>query len=364
MSYDNQSTQPVEYVYQQTGQTGAEPRKPKRGCCGCFSMALIGGVILLTLLVFGGILVAGTLIYTSFSREVEAGVAKLDTARERETFETTRIFDRNGDLLWEFFGEGNRTQIPLAQVPQSMINATISVEDDSFYQNTGLDLPSVAAALLANYKNPEARPVGGSTITQQLVRHIVFDYDERTAVSYNRKAKEIVLASLMDQKYSKDEILEMYFNEIYYGNLAYGVEAAAQTYFGKPAANLTAGEASLLAGLPQSPVELDPFTNFEGAKERQWLILNLMVGDGYLTQAEAESIYQEPINFAVQEVSLTAPHFAVYARQQLEEMFGADVVANGGLQVTTTLDLDYQRLHSGCGGGMGPHGRWDSRISR
>jgi len=340
MSYDNQSTQPGQAVYQQT----AVPPKQKRGCCGCFSMALVGGVLLLTLLIFGGVAVAGTLIYSNFSQEIEAGVAKLDTARERETFETTRIFDRKGQLLWEFFGEGKRTQIPLAQVPQMLINATISVEDDSFYQNTGLDIPAVAAALLANYKNPDARPVGGSTITQQIVRHIVFDYDERTAVSYNRKAKEIVLASLMDQKYSKDEILEMYLNEIYYGNLAYGVEAAAQTYFGKPATSLTAGEATLLAGLPQSPVELDPFTNFEGAKERQWLLLNLMVGDGYISQSEAESIYQEPLNFAIQEVSLAAPHFAVYARQQLEALFGADVVANGGLQVTTTLDLDYQRL--------------------
>ncbi|PID86915.1 MAG: penicillin-binding protein [Chloroflexi bacterium] len=341
MSYDHQSTQSG---YAANQQAPEEPQKPKRGCCGCFSTALIGGVFMLTLLVFGGVLVAGTIIYTNFSREIEAGVAKLDTARERETFETTRIFDRNGKLLWEFFGEGKRTQIPLDQVPQYLINATISVEDDSFYQNTGLDLPAVAAALLANYKNPDARPVGGSTITQQIVRHIVFDYDERTAVSYNRKAKEIVLAWLMDQKYSKDEILEMYLNEIYYGNLAYGIEAAAQTYFGKSAAELTIGEATLLSGLPQSPIELDPYANLEGAKERQWLILNLMVGDGYISQADAESAYQEPLNFAVQEVSLEALHFVVYARQQLETMFGADVVANGGLQVTTSLDLDYQHL--------------------
>ncbi|MFO7679060.1 MAG: transglycosylase domain-containing protein [Chloroflexota bacterium] len=338
MSYDNQSG-PI--IYQQPP---TAPQKQKRGCCGCFSMALVGGVVLLTLLIFGGITAAGTLIYANFSREIEAGVAKLDTARERETFETTRIFDRNGVLLWEFFGEGKRTQIPLAQVPPHLRQATISVEDDSFYQNTGLDLTALAAALLANYKNPDSRPVGGSTITQQIVRHIVFDYDERTAVSYNRKAKEIVLAWLMDQKYSKDEILEVYLNEIYYGNLAYGVEAAAQTYFGKAADDLTLGEATLLSGLPQSPVELDPYTNFDGVKERQWLVLNLMVGDGALSQTQAEAAYQEPLNFAVQEVSLAAPHFAVYARQQLEAMFGADVAANGGLQVTTSLDLNYQRL--------------------
>lgn len=301
-------------------------------------------ILLLACLVFGGAAVAGTLVYANLSREIESGVAKLDAARERETFETTRLFDRNGELLWEFFGEGKRTAIPLSQMPQSLLYATISVEDDTFYQNTGLNIPALVAALVANYRNPDVRPVGGSTITQQIVRHIAFDYEERTAVSYNRKAKEIILAWIMDQKYSKDEILEMYLNEIYYGNLAYGVEAAAQTYFGKSAGELGLGEATLLAGLPQSPVELDPYSNLDGAKMRQWLVLNLMVGDGVITQEQAEAIYQEPLEFAPQQVSLKAPHFAVYVRQLLEAEYGAEAVANGGLQVTTTLDLRYQRL--------------------
>ena len=188
------------------------------------------------------------------------------------------------------------------------------------------------------------RPVGGSTITQQVVRHVAFDYDERTAVSYERKIKEVFLAYIMNRNFGKDEVLEMYLNEIYYGNLAYGIEAAANTYFGKPASELTLGEASLLAALPQSPVELDPLANLEAAKSRQWLVLNLMVSEGFISQAEAEQAYLEPLNFVAQEVSLTAPHFSVYVRQQLEEMFGAEVVANGGLRVTTTLDMDYQRL--------------------
>jgi membrane peptidoglycan carboxypeptidase len=200
------------------------------------------------------------------------------------------------------------------------------------------------AALVANLRNPNGRPVGGSTITQQLVRHIAFDYEERTEVSYNRKTKEIILAWIMNRDYSKDEIMEMYLNEIYYGNLAYGIEAAADTYFEKSAQELTLGEASLLAGLPQSPVELDPLTNLEGAKERQWLVLNLMVSEGFITQDEAVAAYQEPLTFAPQEVSLEAPHFAVYVRQQLEALYGAEAVANGGLRVTTTLDLKYQRL--------------------
>src|SRR5690606_7197566 len=116
--------------------------------------------------------------------------------------------------------------------------------------------------------------------------------------------KEVILAWMMNRKFTKDEILEMYLNEIYYGNLAYGVEAAAQTYFGKSATELTLAESSLLAALPQSPVDLDPLTNLEGAKQRQWVVLNLMVSEGFITQFEAEAAYLEPLTFAVQEVSL------------------------------------------------------------
>jgi penicillin-binding protein 1C len=319
------------------------PQRPRRGC-GCIGGAILGAIALVLLVAVGGAAAAGGLVYANWSQEIEAGVATLQTARDRETFETTQIMDRNGEVLWEIFGEGKRTRIPLNQIPAHLIQATIAVEDDTFYENIGLDAPSLAAAVIANVRNPDARPVGGSTITQQIVRHIAFDFEERTSVSYERKIKEIVLAWMMNRDFSKDEILEMYLNEIYYGNLAYGVEAAARTYFGKPAAELTMGEASLLAALPQSPVDLDPFTNLEGAKERQWLILNLMVSEGYIDQAAAEAAYLEPLHFAAQEVSLEAPHFAVYVRQQLEELYGADVVANGGLRVTTTLDMDFQRL--------------------
>jgi penicillin-binding protein 1C len=283
-------------------------------------------------------------IYTGLSAEIEDGIAALDSVGSRETFETTRIKDRNGQLLWEIFGEGKRTQVPLENIPQDLINATIATEDDTFYENIGLDAPSLVAALIANLRNPADRPQGGSTITQQLVRHIAFDYEERTSISYSRKTKEAILAWLMNKRYSKDEILELYLNEIYYGNLAYGVEAAAQTYFGKPSSDLSLAEASLLAALPQSPIELDPLNNYDAAKQRQWLVLNLMVSEGYINQREAEAAYLEPLNFIPQEVSLKAPHFSVYVRQILEEQFGPDVVANGGLQVTTTLDMGYQRL--------------------
>ncbi len=334
--YQNEPTQPV--------MERIPPQPKRRRGCGCLGRALIGGIVLLTLLVFGGVLIAGTIIYTNFSREIEDGITKLETADTRETFETTQILDRNGDLLWEIFGEGKRTTVTLDQVPEHLIQATVAVEDDTFYENEGFDVTALIAALIANLRNPNGRPVGASTITQQLVRHIAFDYEERTEVSYNRKAKELVLAFIMSGKYSKDEIMSLYLNEIYYGNLAYGVEAASQTYFGKSATKLSLAEAGLLAGLPQSPVELDPLTNLEGAKERQWLVLNLMVSEGYITEQERDAAYLEPLAFVPQEVSLVAPHFSVYVRQLLEEQFGADVVANGGLRVTTTLDLRYQKL--------------------
>lgn len=335
--YYDEPTQPVEYVF------GAPPRRRRGG--RCLGRLFLGILLLLTLLVFTGAVVASTLIYTNLSREIEVGVTALEAARDRELFETTRITDRQGRLLWEIFGEGKRTRIPLAQIPVQLQQATIAVEDSTFYENIGLDAPSLLAALIANLRNPDAeRPYGGSTITQQIVRHIAFDYEERTAVSYNRKTKEVILAWIMNRRYSKDEILEMYLNEIYYGNLAYGTEAAAQAYFGKPATALNLAEAALLAGLPQSPVELDPYTNLDVVKQRQWVVLYQMFKDGYISLGEAETTYMQELEFAEQKVSLAAPHFAVYVRQQLEEQFGAEMVANGGLRVTTTIDLDYQRV--------------------
>ena len=267
MTHEEPTQPTIRKPLKKKAQTDPKPQNKRRGC-GCFLRTLLIGLVLAGLLGVGGVLVAGTWLYSNFSREIEDGIAKLDTADSRETFETTKIYDRNGELLWEIFGEGKRTTIPITQIPQHLIDATVSVEDDTFYENEGFDLAALIAALIANTRNPDGRPVGASTITQQIVRHIAFDFEERTAVSYTRKSKEIILAWIMNQKFSKDEIMALYLNEIYYGNLAYGIEAAAQTYFGKTAVDLTLAEATLLAALPQSPVELDPFTNFE------WFVCN------------------------------------------------------------------------------------------
>lgn len=311
---------------------------------GCLGRTLLISLILFALLIGGGVLIASALISSNLTAELEEGITALENARNRETFETTRINDRNGVTLWEIFGEGKRTQVPLSRIPDTLKYATIAIEDDTFYTNKGFDEPSLIAAVIANFRNPEDRPIGGSTITQQIVRHIAFDYEERVSVSYRRKLKELFLAWRMTQDFTKDEILEMYLNEIYYGNLAYGAEAAAQTYFGKSVSDLSLAEASLMAGLPQSPVQLDPFTNLEAAKARQWFILTLMIEDGGITLDQANAAYLEELTFAEQSVSLNAPHFSIYVRQQLESLFDADIVANGGLNVTTTLDMRYQQL--------------------
>ncbi len=322
----------------------AKRQQKKRGYMGCLGRTLFISLILFALLVGGGVLLASALISSNLTTELEEGIAALENARDRETFETTRITDRNGVTLWEIFGEGKRTQVSLDRIPDTLKYATIAIEDDTFYTNKGFDEPSLIAAVIANMRNTGGRPIGGSTITQQIVRHIAFDYEERVSVSYRRKLKELFLAWRMTQDFTKDEILEMYLNEIYYGNLAYGAEAAAQTYFGKSVSDLSLAESSLMAGLPQAPVQLDPFTNLEAAKARQWFILTLMIEDGGITLDQANAAYLEDLTFAVQSVSLNAPHFSIYVRQQLESLFDADMVANGGLNVTTTLDMRYQRL--------------------
>ncbi len=319
-------------------------RPQRRSKLGCLTKTFIAGIILFALFVFAGIGLTSAFLSSSLTTELETGIERLQDVRNRRSFETTVITDRNGVTLWEIFGEGKRTVVPLEQMPLEIKAATIAVEDDSFYTNKGFDEPSLLAAVLANYRNPDSRPIGGSTITQQLVRHVAFDYEERVAVSYRRKVKELFLAWRMTQDFTKDEILELYLNEIYYGNLAYGIEAASQTYFAKSATDLTLGEATLLAGLPQAPIALDPYVNSDAAKARQWFVLNLMYEDGMVNQEQMDAAYLEELTFVEQTVSLTAPHFAIEVRRQLEAQFGAERVANDGLRVTTTLDVRYQRL--------------------
>lgn len=268
-----------------------------------------------------------------------------------------RFYDRNGQLLFEMKTAERRRWLDYDEIPESVVNATIAVEDDTFWRNPGFDAPAIVAALINNLRNEEARPVGASTITQQLVRHVAFTYEERVNVSYERKLREVFLAFILTQQRSKRDILTMYLNEIYYGNLAYGIEAASQTYFGKAAADLTLGEAAFLAGLPQAPAQLDPYQNLEAVQARQAFVLELMVSEGYITDLDARVAGGAPLHLrsllpgeTAQESTpalrdtLRAPHFALYVQRQLEERFGAEALTRGGWQITTSLDLNIQQL--------------------
>ncbi|NPA90444.1 MAG: penicillin-binding protein [Chloroflexi bacterium] len=253
---------------------------------------------------------------------------------------TTRIYDRHGRLLHEAFRpeEGLHTLVPLEEISPFLIEAVLATEDANFYKHPGVDPVGIARALYQAWQEKEFVS-GGSTIVQQLVKLTLLS-PERT---FKRKLKEIFLATEVNRRYDKDTILEMYLNRVYFGRSAYGVEAASRIFFGKSAKDLTLGQASLLAGLIQAPSFYDPYTNPQAARERQRIVLNLMVKHGYLTQAQADAAFAEPWNLVQPRVSFEAPHFVLYVRQELEKRYGPELVYGGGLQVYTTLDLDLQR---------------------
>lgn len=301
---------------------------------------LVGAVLIFAgLNVLTGLLGLGTVVsvYAYYSEQLpEPGLVRVGT----DQFQTTRLYDRTGQhLLYEVIDPlgGDRTWVNLSNIPQDLRNATIAIEDKSFYQNPGYDTGGIARAM---FNDLIGEPVqGGSSITQQLVKNVLIEPSERTQLTFDRKLKELVLASRISQKYSKDQILEWYLNTNFYGNLAYGVEAAARVYFGKPAGELTIAESAMLAAIPQSP-SLNPIDNFPQAKERQKLVLGAMVAQGYITQEQADIAYAAQLNIQApeQRFNLLAPHFAIAARKQLEDMFGSDLVYRGGLVVYTTLD--------------------------
>ncbi|WP_420640890.1 PBP1A family penicillin-binding protein [Candidatus Leptofilum sp.] len=265
------------------------------------------------------------------------------------TFETARIYDRNGNELLSLADPnvGNRTRVPLDQISEHLIQATIATEDSRFYENFGFDTIAIARAILQAAQEGEAVS-GASTITQQVVRATLLDEEERAERTFRRKVREIILAAEMFNTYEKDTILEIYLNEIYYGNLAYGIEAAAETYFDKSAADLTLAEASLLAGLPQSPASWDPYTAPLLALGRQSEVLTLMASEQYISTAEAQAALNETGAFIYDMTppvrEITYPHFSITVLQQAEEMLGAQNIYRGGLRIHTTLDPTAQQL--------------------
>ncbi|MEM7028320.1 MAG: transglycosylase domain-containing protein [Chloroflexota bacterium] len=267
-----------------------------------------------------------------------------DQLYHRTSAVSTNIFDRNGVLLYQITDphQGQHSPLSLSDIPQTCIDATISTEDVTFFNNPGFDTWAMLRALISNVQAGEIVS-GASTITQQLARNLLFSPAERTEISLTRKFREIILAWRLTQTYSKDEILTLYFNETYYGNLAHGIGAASNIYFGKSASELDLAECALLAGLPQNPVIFNPLENLAGAKARQADVLTLMVKHKMFDEETANLAGNEKLQFAAIPFPIKAPHFVMYVRGQLEKQFGLEAIYTQGLQVHTTLDLTLQR---------------------
>jgi 1A family penicillin-binding protein len=267
----------------------------------------------------------------------------LDVLYQRASAPSTRLLDRHGRVLYEISDphQGRHTPIKFGDIPPACREATIATEDANYYSHPGVDIIGILRALWINLQGGEVLS-GGSTITQQLARNLLLAPAERTQRTLTRKLRESILAWRITQQFGKDDILALYLNEAYYGNLAIGLEAAAQVYFGKAAGELDLAECALLAGLPQSTALYDPLTHLPAAKQRQAVVLDLMAKQGYLTPERAELAKAEDLQFAATPFPIAAPHFVAYVRQWLEDRYGLEALYTQGLVVTTTLDLDWQ----------------------
>lgn len=261
-----------------------------------------------------------------------------DKVVRREGF-STKILDRNGKVLYDIFADQKRTPISLDEVPLYLRQATIAIEDKNFYKHQGFDPAGIFRAFFNIIFRGKIQ--GGSTLTQQLVKNVLLS-PERTIA---RKIKEFILAIQIEKKYTKDEILQMYLNEAPYGGTAWGVEAAAETYFGKKVKDLNLVESAILAGMPQRPSVYSPYSgNPKAYIGRTQEVLRRMREDGYITedQEKAARAELEKVKFQEKGASFKAPHFVQYVQRLLEERYGERVVEQGGLRVTTTLDLELQ----------------------
>jgi len=286
--------------------------------------------IFLSVCILGGTYTVHEFIFKDLPSPIELS--------EQEQIVTSRILDRHGNLLYRIYQDENRTIIPLSEIPEHTIQATIAIEDKDFYTHHGFSVSGIFRAVISNIQGNPTQ--GGSTLTQQLVKNRLLSSEQ----TFTRKIKEVLLAVLAEGIYSKEQILDMYFNQIAYGGATYGIEEASQRYFSKPAKELTLAESALLAGLPAAPSVYSPFgTNPEMALIRQEEVLRRMVKDGYITQDEAMAAKQEKLAFSQNRIDIEAAHFVMYVRELLAQRYGEEVLTHGGLIVRTTLDLPLQQ---------------------
>jgi penicillin-binding protein 1A len=251
----------------------------------------------------------------------------------------TRVFAEDGRIIAEFFRE-RRIVIPLAEVPPLLVKAFVAAEDSRFFQHQGVDPFGILRAAMKNLEAGAIRQ-GGSTITQQVTRSFLLTPER----SYLRKIKEVILSYRIEKAFTKEEILFLYLNQIYLGHGAYGVQAAAENYFGKPVKQLNLAECAVLAGLPQAPTRYSPFRHPEQARIRQVYVLNRMVEEGYITREQAEEALALKLdikprrNVYIEEV----PHYTEHVRRYVEGKYGADALYNQGLQILTAVSIDFQK---------------------
>ncbi len=317
-------------------------RTPRKKSSFMSFIASVAGTFLAVILL-SGLLVGG--IAFGVYAYVAQDLVPIETIVTRDVARSTQILDRKGRLLYEIFDPkfGRRTTVPLREISPYLIQATIATEDASFYENSGINFRGILRALYDNIRQGEVVG-GGSSITQQLVKNVYIPEEERSSLSVLRKLREAILSIELTRRFSKDQILEYYLNENNYGNLSYGIEAAAQSYFGKTARDLDLAEASLLAGIPQAPARYSPLLNPGPAKERQIAVLDIMVRQNFVSKAEAEAAKTQKLEYETPTFDIKAPHFVIYIRELLAERYGARALYRDGLQVTTTLDLDMQEL--------------------
>ena len=363
---DGTRVTPAAYETRTSRRNGTPPPVPSRSGMPKFNFrnwgCLIRGLIVIVfILVIVGLCLGSLAVYEYYS--IASSLPSVSDLQQRASqFETTRILDRNGDVLYEIVdpNAGRRTYVTLDKMSPELVAATIATEDKDFYNHPGYDVWAIIRALWQNYTTKQTVS-GASTITQQLARAILLSPDERSQQTYFRKAREIILAAEITRRYSKNEILELYLNEIYYGNLSYGIEAASETYFKTTADKLTLAQASFLAGLPQAPAIYDIYTNRDITLARQQQVLTLMLQASIeqncihvsnspspvcVDPAVAATAATEVADYTFQPpvINMRYPHWVNYVRSQLESNYDAQTIYRSGFTIYTTLDPNLQDL--------------------
>ncbi len=282
-----------------------------------------------------GLFALSLLLFAWFAKDLPSP----NKINSRLLVESTQIFDRAGNLIYEIHGDKNRILLDYADMPQYCKDATVAIEDKEFWQHGGFSVRGIGRAF-SGILSRQSRG-GGSTITQQFVKNALLT-SERTLT---RKAKELILSMEIELVYSKEEILKMYLNEIPYGSTAYGLEAASKTYFAKSAKDLKLEECAILAALPQAPTYFSPYgSQVDKLMDRKNIVLTKMAEQGYITEAESQEAKKKEIAFSQKRETITYPHFVMYVKEKLVEKYGEKLVEEGGLRVTTTIDPEKQAI--------------------